>query len=285
MTKRIVLCADDYGQAPAISKGIVSLIKYGRLSATSCMVNAPYWPEHSKWLIPLTSFAGLGLHFNLTHGKPLSKAFINLYGENFPTLSSLLVKAYTGRLDKNVIAAEFEAQIDSFEEGVGSLPDFVDGHQHVHQFPVIRDAFVDVYKRRMENEAPYVRWVNEKIYPSDFLNNFKKIIIRVAGSKSFKALLEENHIPHNETFAGIYPFGQAVKHYREWFLKFINASQDGAIVMCHPSLAASDSEDPIAAARFAEYQYLFGTHFLQDCYLNGVTLLARKAAVEDLDMA
>ena len=271
MKKRIVLCADDYGQAPAISRGIVNLMKYGRLSATSCMVTTDHWLEQANLLIPL-KLLSIGLHFNLTHGKAISTAFINEYGENFSTLSSLLGRALSRRLKKDVIAAEFEAQIDRFMEGLGQLPDFVDGHQHIHQFPVIRDAFIDVYKRRLESESVSVRWVNERLRLSDLFKNFKKLIILASGTTTFKTLLEQNHIPHNETFAGIYPFGVESERYREWFIKFLQASEDGTLIMCHPGLASDDPADPIAAARFHEYSYLFGNQFMQDCYTHNVTL-------------
>lgn len=272
MKKRIVLCADDYGQAPAISQGIVNLMRYGRLSATSCMVTADDWLHQSKFLISL-KLLSIGLHFNLTHGKPLSKAFINEYGENFSTLPALLGRALGRRLKKDVIAAEFEAQIDRFIEGLGGLPDFVDGHQHIHQFPVIRDAFIDVYKRRLESESVSVRLINERFKPSDLFNNFKKLIILASGKGAFKKLLLQNHIPHNETFGGIYPIGAESERYREWFIKFLKASEDGTLIMCHPGLASDDPSDPIAAARYHEYSYLFGNQFMQDCYAHNVTLV------------
>jgi predicted glycoside hydrolase/deacetylase ChbG (UPF0249 family) len=41
--KRIVLCADDFGQSAAISQGILQLVQAGRLSAVSCMTEADSW--------------------------------------------------------------------------------------------------------------------------------------------------------------------------------------------------------------------------------------------------
>ncbi|MBF0306682.1 MAG: ChbG/HpnK family deacetylase, partial [Alphaproteobacteria bacterium] len=39
-----VLCADDYGLSPGVSRGILMLIRMGRVSATGCMVTMPQWP-------------------------------------------------------------------------------------------------------------------------------------------------------------------------------------------------------------------------------------------------
>ncbi|MBF0335117.1 MAG: ChbG/HpnK family deacetylase, partial [Alphaproteobacteria bacterium] len=37
-----VLCADDYGLSPGVSRGILALIEMGRVSATGCMVTMPH---------------------------------------------------------------------------------------------------------------------------------------------------------------------------------------------------------------------------------------------------
>ena len=92
MTKRIVLCADDYGQAPAISDGIIELLKDQRLSAVSCMTNTPDWPIYAKNLLPFRLERDIGLHFNLTEGKPLSEQFRAKYGDQLFTLSTLMRK-------------------------------------------------------------------------------------------------------------------------------------------------------------------------------------------------
>jgi predicted glycoside hydrolase/deacetylase ChbG (UPF0249 family) len=272
MTKRIVLCADDYGQAPEVSQGIITLGKYGRLSATSCLVNSEYWLEHAKWLIPLKPQLELGLHFNLTEGKAISPVFIAKYGENLLPLPQLLRKAMLRQLDRQAVEAEFLAQVARFKEGVDAAPDFIDGHQHVHQFPVIRDVWMSAYEKAFKHmQKPYVRSVLPAINAMDFLTNFKKIIIYCLGAKALKSLLHTHEIPHNTSFAGIYSFNQAAQ-YRDLFIGFLKASENGGLIMCHPGLLSENSADPIAKARYAEYQYFFGDHFLYDCHQQEVTL-------------
>src|SRR6185312_11376957 len=106
MKKCIVLCADDYGQAPAISQGIINLIEKGRLSATSCMVNSDYWAEHAKWLLPYQQQIDIGLHFNLTEGRALSKEYQSRHGDHFQALGQVLRRAFTRSLSQAVIEAE-----------------------------------------------------------------------------------------------------------------------------------------------------------------------------------
>lgn len=271
MTKRIVLCADDYGQAPAISKGIIYLIQHGRLTATSCMVNSVYWSEHATWLIPYLSQIDLGLHFNLTEGLALSAPYQSKHGQAFMPLPTLLARAWLGKLDQTAIEAELNAQLDRFQEVVGVLPRYIDGHHHVHQFPVIRQALIRVYEKRLRKHGSYIRLVNEPLSWRDWLFDFKKIIIVGAGTASLKKLLNHKHIPHNQSFSGIYSFGQAGR-YDQFFTTFLKKVESGGIIMCHPALAASDDSDPVAEARYQEYKYLASGRFLEDCLDQGIKL-------------
>lgn len=261
MTKSIVLCADDYGQAPAISQGILSLLEKQRLSATSCLVTSDNWQEHASWLKPYENKADLGLHFNLTEGKPLSSAFTNTYGDLFFSLPILMARSMVRQLNQAVIQAECIAQIDRFSQAMGFLPHFIDGHQHVHQFPVVRQAVIGAYMASLSPNRAYVRWVNPQYYASDFFINFKKIVICKMGTVGFQQLLLQEQIPHNSYFSGIYPFKGS---YASHFCGFLNELGDRGILMCHPALEGG-AKDPLAQTRWNEYQYLISPEFLRDC--------------------
>ncbi len=276
MKKRIVLCADDYGQAPEISKGIISLLEQQRLSATSCMANTDCWPEHAEWLKPFKGKADIGLHFNLTEGQALSKQLISVQGRDLMPLSTVLKQAFLRLLDQSALEAECHAQLDRFVEIMGFLPDFIDGHQHVHQFPVVRFALINVYQQRLATNKSYVRLVNERIQIRDFFHDIKKIVIRLTGTRALKHLLDKHKIPYNQTFAGIYEFQQA-QYYSDMFPCFLQRIEDRGLIMCHPGLQpVADDEgggnDLIAKARFEEYQYFIAGQFIADCERFGVVL-------------
>jgi len=42
------------------------------------------------------------------------------------------------------VKRELRSQIEKFKSLTGRLPARVDGHQHVHVFPIIRQAFAEV---------------------------------------------------------------------------------------------------------------------------------------------
>jgi len=269
--KRIVLCADDYGQSKAISQGIIDLIKIKRLSATSGMVNAAYWEEAAILLHPLQSEVTIGLHFNLTQGNALSKAYQDHYGYRFLPLSQLMRNAFLRQFDKKIIEQELMSQLDRFVECMGFLPKFIDGHQHIHQFPIIRDALISVYQQKLKGSHVAIRLVKQKIVINDVWLNAKKVIIHFTGVSALEKLLQMNDIPHNSSFSGVYDFSKA-KNYREFFLNFLNEIDNEGMIMCHPGLQAED-DDEIKWARFYEYQYLMSSQFMEDCEELGVLIV------------
>jgi predicted glycoside hydrolase/deacetylase ChbG (UPF0249 family) len=235
------------------------------------MVNTAYWPEHAKWLAPFSQQKDIGLHFNLTEGKPLSSEYRKVHGEYFKPLAKVLYSACMRSLSQSAIAAELHAQIDHFQEHLGYLPDHIDGHQHIHQFPVIRAAIIQVYQQRLRDNHTYIRLINDRLSAGDFMRHVKKVIIHASGSSPMARLLNDNKIPHNQSFAGIYAFSRS-KQYPIFFKRFLQQIGDRGLIMCHPGLNDPVNEEVIARARFSEYQYIAGGQFIADCKANGVVI-------------
>ena len=137
-----ILCADDYGFSPGISSAIRDLIDRGRLSATSCMTMSPFWPDHASWLKPYADQVDVGLHLTLTDQRPLGPMPRTAPGDRFPPLRMLMRKALTRQLDQGEIDSELNRQLDAFERAFGRVPSHIDGHQHIHQLPVVRQAVI-----------------------------------------------------------------------------------------------------------------------------------------------
>lgn len=272
--KSITLCADDYGQNTAISQAIIALLQEKKLSATSCMTTAPQWLVQAIWLTPVKGQVDIGVHFNLTQGQPLSSLFIAAQGSSFPSLLTLLRRSYLRQLDKTAILAELHAQLDQFIAGVGRMPDFIDGHQHVHQFPVIRDLFLKLYEERLRQHGCYVRCVNDplawlRINEEAYI---KRSVIQLCGARVFKQQLVQAKIPHNCSFSGIYDFAHATD-YPKLFPRFLQQSLDGGLIMCHPGLTDSlHEEDEIRESRAKEYYYFQSEEFIAACQQNKVVI-------------
>lgn len=267
--KRIVMCADDCGQNEAITLAIAALAASGRISAASCMADSPYWPKAAPRIAEYRGRIDIGLHF-VVGSEALARsgtaANHPIYGE----LPRLIVAAYLRRLDKTMIIASLNRQLDRFEHHLGFPPDFIDGHQHVHQLPVVRDALLEVYEERLRPQGVYVR--STAIIPAVGPSRFKSWVISALGARVLARRLDARHIPHNADFGGVYGFNTG-SDYRQHMRGWLKAMKDGGLIMCHPGLATpEDPTDPIRASRDREHHYLASDEFVTDCRELGVEI-------------
>lgn len=261
--KRIILCADDYGQNSAISQAIIELIELKRLSAVSCMADVPAWPQHAIGLKKFKDQVDIGLHINLTFGGAKR------------SLKTILLQSYLHFLNKKQIESDINAQLDLFLDAIGAPPDFIDGHQHVHQLPGVRDVFFKAYQARFKDISPYVRSTYNKskvFFPQPGF--FKQWVIQCCGAAKFERSLARHSIPHNTSFSGAYSFAQA-HHYARYFDLFLSQISDCGLIMCHPGLPGGVPDD-IPKARPHEYAFLKSDLFLQCCWQHEVSIVKHQ---------
>lgn len=144
MTKYIIINADDFGLSPSVNKGILESFRAGTVSSTTLMVNMPGF-EDAVRIAKETPDLGVGLHFNLTYGGPVSDA------ESVPSL----VKEdgsyrwtpgddlgeYLLTLNQEDILTELRAQWNRFV-GTGLRPTHMDSHHHVHGYHPVHEVFI-----------------------------------------------------------------------------------------------------------------------------------------------
>jgi predicted glycoside hydrolase/deacetylase ChbG (UPF0249 family) len=255
-SKTIVLCADDFGLNSGVSQGILKLVRLKRLSAVSCMVNMPDFAVHAPELLALKKQVQIGLHFNLTEGNLLS-----IPGKPCFSLNELLIKTHLASIKLAFIAQEFKQQLEQFVQVMGCLPDFIDGHQHVHQFPRIRQVILDVYEQQLRLHGTFIR----ATYPTTgtALYQLKAKILALTGGKALGAELRKASIPHNDYFSGIYDFSPKTD-YRALFRGWLSSLSDNTLIMCHPGEASSEP-DVIAPTRLMELNYFLSDDFVMDC--------------------
>lgn len=256
-TSAITLCADDYGLAPGVSAGILALIAAGRLQATGCMTGGPFWPEAAPLLHEVEDRADIGLHLTLTDQMPLGIMTDLAPNGRFPSLPLLLKRSLARQLDKAEIAAELARQYDSFEAHFGRAPDFLDGHHHIHQLPVIRDVVLDLWQRRMGGKG----WVRSCFEPFDAIvrrgvDPFRASVISGLGM-AFRWRLHRLGVPHNTSFRGVYDFSGRIA-YAELFRRFTDRPGERTLMMLHPGRVdeALKAADGLTAQREVELHFL-----------------------------
>jgi chitin disaccharide deacetylase len=269
----VAVCADDFGQDPAISRGIARLAAAGRLTAISCLVNGPHWSGDAPLLQPLPASVDVGLHLNFTDGRPLSGA-LRARWSRFPSLPSLIVRAHARLLPRNAVQAEMRAQLDAFVAAAGRPPAFIDGHQHVHHLPVLRDAVLALASSMLP--VPALRNTGRVLGPG---NGVKRWLIERTGGRRLQRAMAEAGLRHNATLLGAYDF--VGPDYRPLMQRWLDAlPAEGGLLFCHPAdRRESDHKtppdavtDPIGAARLREALYLGSDAFADDLRARNVTL-------------
>src|SRR5262249_32399449 len=138
----IILNADDYGLSYSVNAGIEELAYARRISAASALVTGPNWPQCAARIIELRKHIAVGLHINLTLGRPLGIMPGLARSGTFPQIGRLIISSLCNRIDAQEVAAEVSRQIARFQDYTGHTPDIVDGHQHVHVLPGVRAGFL-----------------------------------------------------------------------------------------------------------------------------------------------
>jgi predicted glycoside hydrolase/deacetylase ChbG (UPF0249 family) len=273
MMRRIVLCADDYGISPSVNAAIRDLIASGRINATSVMVLAPTFHRSEAVSLNILSRRGvsIGLHLTLTAPfRPLSPGFAPLKNDAFPSLETMLVRASLRRLDRKALEAEVTAQLRMFMHTFDRPPDFIDGHQHVHLFPQVRDAVLKV-GRELAPEA----WMRQCGLVGTLKRRIgdRKGLLLDALSKGFRQRAQAAGVFTNLAFAGTYDFDERAD-FAALFPRFLEDLPDGGLIMCHPGFVDAELQrlDPLTGLREQEYAYFAGEAFPRALASQGIVL-------------
>jgi len=165
--KRLIINADDYGMTLPISRGIMRAVSTGSVGSISVMANSPSFDKAMDEIVASRTRPDIGFHATLTWGKPLLDpndvpTIVDEKG-SFLSKSALFKRTLMGRVSEEDVYRELCAQCDRL---AGRWPDIshMDGHHHVHVFPVIRSAAERVAREygirfiRSPREGFWSRW-------------------------------------------------------------------------------------------------------------------------------
>jgi chitin disaccharide deacetylase len=254
----IILCADDYALTEGVSRAVGELAAARRLSATSAMVTTPCWPAMAQRLVVHRGRIAVGLHLNLTLGAPLGAMPRLAPGGTFPKRNALLLRALLGLVSRAEVRAEIERQLNAFERHLGFPPDHVDGHEHVHMLPGIRQGLLEAMARRYPGAKPLLR---------DPADSWGAIAARGGAQGKAKAVAalaygfgagaRRNGIPTNAGFSGFSAFDVG-EPYADELERAMRQPGPRHIVMCHPGHPDAElaTLDPVVERRRMEYEAL-----------------------------
>lgn len=253
VTRPLIVCADDFGIEPGVNAAIVELGHRQRLSATGCLVTAEHFPQAAAELLELP--IDVGLHLNFTE-------FLGTPGFYKP-LGTLIAMSYSRQLSRPEVRRQIESQLDLFERHVKRAPDFVDGHLHVHQLPIIRHELIEALKRRYADRMPWLRDTNPTMLSASlpFMQRFKAHVIGALGSRALVREAKKSGAKVNHGMMGAYDFSRSHPPYRTMLGEWLKHAGAESVLMTHPAQFASSSL-AFGSDRIEEYRVLSGEGFI-----------------------
>lgn len=127
---RLIINGDDFGITRGVNAAMIDCYQKGIMTSCSLMVNMPAASEAAKLMVEYPGLS-VGIHLNLTVGKPLTPGLKTLVKEDGTFNKGNLKES--SHVDKNEIITELHAQINRFIELTGHLPTHLDSHHGIEQ--------------------------------------------------------------------------------------------------------------------------------------------------------
>ena len=186
--RRVVFNADDLGLSPGVNRGIVASVRAGIVREVSLLVTGSSSVSGLEALRAASDDAGVGLHFSLTQGRALSGRLRGLTDDSgaFLGLPRALASCLARVPSVTEVRAELRAQLARLE-ALGIEPTHLNGHHHVHVFPVVRDAVLETLD---ETRLGHVRIPIEGLFTSRTLSARRALLALFAAA--FRARLRRS---------------------------------------------------------------------------------------------
>lgn len=169
---RLIINADDFGLTKGTNNAIIELAYLNTISSTTVMVNMPY-ADDVKLLKSFDNF-GVGLHFNLTQGIPVSSkkdvpSLVDKNG-NFYDIYEFKERVKRNLINKNDVIKELTSQHDRLADLLGKKISHIDSHQDINKINLINNAIITYVKQKKIKLG--LRWYN-KSYLLRFGNSYR----------------------------------------------------------------------------------------------------------------
>jgi predicted glycoside hydrolase/deacetylase ChbG (UPF0249 family) len=249
MTRAVIINADDYAMDAEVDRAILELGALGVVTATSAMVLSPRWPEAAAPLRDLPLSHGLHLDFTSAFAD---QPFVSR------SLTALTIRTHANWLDRDRVKLAIHKQLGLYEDALKSPPVFVDGHQHVHHLPGVREVLLEVLSHHYGSAA---RNIALRVCAPRPWRGLKAEIVARTGAREFERLARRCGHRLNSDFAGVYSFAADADLEAAWGA-WLQLEGDLPLVMCHIAIPGGvHLNDPIRKARYHEFEWLNSAEF------------------------
>jgi hopanoid biosynthesis associated protein HpnK len=279
-TKRLIVNADDFGLTSGVNRAIIEGHTSGAITSATLMANMPAFDAAVRLAKDHPSL-GVGLHINITQGRPVAGAsqvgsLLNDRGEFWGTSGAILKRMLAGRFKIEEVITELRAQIEK-ALNAGLRLTHVDSHKHTHALPQICDAIISTIKEYGINaiRAPRERWRFDRDADSF------ELVTQSAGAFGISQLcrisaakLKKSGVRTPDFFFGVARTGFWTK---SWLIDLIERLPEGASeLMCHPGYEDAELDGiktRLRASRTNELRLLTDTDVVAQLKENGVNLI------------
>ena len=224
MIRRLIVNADDLGLSPGTNQGILEAHQKGILTSTTVMMNMPAAEAGIRLVQQEAPKLGLGLHLNVTTGKPVLPpervlSLVDSSGE-FP-YNSKQPLSYLDGLNPTEVKAEIHAQFERFVQIAGRKPDHLDAHHHsLYHFPAGLSVLLELAQMHDLPIRAGCEWLTNAEYTGPRYDVLRK-------------LLADSPAPFWPGFdARFYDAGVTAENLRTIL---INLPEGVTELMCHPA--------------------------------------------------
>lgn len=269
----LIVNADDFGLNASANKGIVECYRAGSVTSTTLMANGPAF-EEAVGLAHENPALGVGLHFNLSWGKPVCDAsrvpgLVDSDGRFF-SREALAKRSLLGGLPPEEVRLELDAQIGKLRAH-GIAVTHIDSHQHVHAFGAV---FAAVAERCQAERLPMrVPWVAAE-RGTGVSRRLRRALLAALLRRSVSNW--KGRVRWNEALGSVFDIGAVgTTLTAEDYSMVLSGTNAGVLeLMVHPvvSGAAMEGYTRVGSIAEAEYRWLRQGHLVELAFRHGFRL-------------
>lgn len=184
--KSLIINGDDFGLTKSCTLAIIEAFKQGIITSTTICANGEYFEEAVRLIFENNLLNRVGIHINLTEGKPLTKviAFDSFFCDSSG--------AFHGKIDrrkmlskehKENVFKEISAQCEKLIANKIVIT-HVDSHRHIHTAPNLIFEFLKVMKKYNLDKLRFTRNIGEIPIIKKQIKNFSNSGLKFMGYKS-----------------------------------------------------------------------------------------------------
>ncbi|MGP4064347.1 ChbG/HpnK family deacetylase [Oceanobacillus sp. M65] len=164
--RQVIVNADDFGMTPGVTAGILYAHQFGIVTSTTTMVNTTF-AEQAVELAKGHPNLGVGLHFVLDAGKPISRHVPSLVDTSGYFLKG---EVLSNSARKEEIKVELLAQLDLLRQWYPHVT-HIDSHHHKHlHIPQALEAVLEVAEAYSLPVRSFSKSSWQKVRSTDYLH-------------------------------------------------------------------------------------------------------------------